>query len=371
MSSSSNGHRPLFQKRTAPPPSATMSMLESMLDETKKKKKKPRKKPKKRRLEEESNTASLENISCPTKGLEDAAPTTLPKKTSFTVTQPLKPKTTKRATSLRPGKNAGMKPRAASAPKTVTKEPFPLTLNIGRGKKRIRDRSTSSRGSTASSTSVAAVDSLPALSSSNDDAPTNKSVGLQSKADVVSFDSAIQKEPTKERLSLDDSQCSFQKSQWAPRELSYGSKGEPLTTKKSNASTTKAPELSKRKVNNDNFVRLNMKNSAGACRGARNKSSKFKRFDKNNRPAKKKKMLQSGVDPLDDFMDGVYNKAKTSPSSSKAPQCARHQRPCKLLVVKKNTTGNKGRKFYVCSLPRGEQCDHFEWADNTVEVSYS
>jgi hypothetical protein len=119
-----------------------------------------------------------------------------------------------------------------------------------------------------------------------------------------------------------------------------------------------------------------MKNSAGACRGARNKSKSNRRFDKStDKRPRKKKMLQSGVDPLDDFMDGVYsnNKApsKTNDSSlSKAPQCARHQRPCKLLVVKKNTTGNKGRKFYVCSLPRGEQCEHFEWADNTVEVSY-
>lgn len=52
-----------------------------------------------------------------------------------------------------------------------------------------------------------------------------------------------------------------------------------------------------------------------------------------------------------------------------APRCARHQRPCKLVVVKKTGTGNKGRKFYACSMPRGEQCDHFQWADDTVEVS--
>jgi hypothetical protein len=144
-----------------------------------------------------------------------------------------------------------------------------------------------------------------------------------------------------------------------------------IPTESTNTKVTKrAVEPSKQKVNNDNFVRLNMKNSAGACRGARNKSTRFKRFDKNEkRTAKKKKMLQSGVDPLDDFVDGVYKAKGESSNNDKAPSCARHQRPCKLLVVKKNTTGNKGRKFYVCSLPRGEQCDHFEWADNTVEVS--
>jgi hypothetical protein len=144
-----------------------------------------------------------------------------------------------------------------------------------------------------------------------------------------------------------------------------------IPTESTNTKVTKrAVEPSKQKVNNDNFVRLNMKNSAGACRGARNKSTRFKRFDKNEkRTAKKKKMLQSGVDPLDDFVDGVYKAKGESSNNDKAPSCARHQRPCKLLVVKKNNTGNKGRKFYVCSLPRGEQCDHFEWADNTVEVS--
>jgi hypothetical protein len=24
--------------------------------------------------------------------------------------------------------------------------------------------------------------------------------------------------------------------------------------------------------------------------------------------------------------------------------------------------------FYACHMPRGEQCDHFQWADDTIEV---
>ena len=168
--------------------------------------------------------------------------------------------------------------------------------------------------------------------------------------------------------------------------------------------------------NNDNFVRQNLRNSAGACRGARNKKTKSRKFDRykkgnyynnqkggkwnnnndNNddstqdrRPPQKETIqraetFRAGVDPLDDYLDGVLQ-SKTSASSggkpkatttaasqnqqAEAPQCTRHQRPCKLLVVKKTATGNKGRKFYCCSMPRGEQCDHFQWADDTVEVS--
>ena len=86
----------------------------------------------------------------------------------------------------------------------------------------------------------------------------------------------------------------------------------------------------------------------------------------------------TGLDPMDEFLDGTFQSAKqtgnkkanqTTSEAPAAPKCARHQRPCKLIVVKKNATGNKGRKFYACSMPRGEQCNHFQWADDTVEVS--
>ena len=110
----------------------------------------------------------------------------------------------------------------------------------------------------------------------------------------------------------------------------------------------------------------------------------------------------AGIDPLDDFVDGVFStrnndsrvdydesstsrgnngtngSKKTTTTKSTAPSrdddgvpiCTRHQRPCKLLTVKRNNKGNKGRKFYVCSLPRGEQCDFFKWEEDTVEVSF-
>ena len=181
-------------------------------------------------------------------------------------------------------------------------------------------------------------------------------------------------------------------------------------------------------VDNDNFVRLNLRNSAGACRGARNKKFKKKNNSSNSRWGNKyndrNKMeansdddddnnrdtqgrtssrsmgstsavplsRMSGLDPIDDYLDGVFHgshyssattskgksalaKAKATSSSSATtattiPKCARHDRPCKQLVVKKASTGNKGRKFFVCSMPRGEQCDHFQWADDTVEVSF-
>jgi len=126
-----------------------------------------------------------------------------------------------------------------------------------------------------------------------------------------------------------------------------------------------------------------------------------------------------GVDPLDDFMDGVFSnkedadaataataatatvssvndggkekkqrafpksmtptttpkptaakaKPKQQERNSGVPLCTRHERPCKLLVVKRNNKGNKGRKFYVCQMPRGEQCDFFKWEEDTVEAT--
>ncbi|XP_039520416.1 endonuclease 8-like 3 isoform X2 [Pimephales promelas] len=44
------------------------------------------------------------------------------------------------------------------------------------------------------------------------------------------------------------------------------------------------------------------------------------------------------------------------------PCCNSHHRPCNLRVVSKEGE-NKGRQFYTCSLPRGTQCNFFEWAD--------
>ena len=190
-------------------------------------------------------------------------------------------------------------------------------------------------------------------------------------------------------------------------------------------STTNALQGNKRARSSgvhDNFVRLNLRNSAGACRGARSKKLRRKsRYDDFNNNKKQPYgtandsdsdaggatifqgnshgqayvSRMSGLDPMDDYLDGVYtdhkktdhkktdhkkrkepkgtsNKQQTSGTDIEldaVPICARHNRPCKLVVVKKNTKGNKGRKFYACSMPRGEQCDHFEWAEDTFEAA--
>ena len=149
---------------------------------------------------------------------------------------------------------------------------------------------------------------------------------------------------------------------------------------------------------NDNYVKLDLRNSAGSCRGARNlkKVNKQKawrakyRFGmsdgpiaegddetrgqarkrgKSNAPSDNEKHFLSkngGVDPLDDFMDGVFSSKNKGAKSGVV--CTRHSRPCKLMTVKRNHKGNKGRKFYVCSMPVGEKCDFFKWEEDTVEV---
>lgn len=167
---------------------------------------------------------------------------------------------------------------------------------------------------------------------------------------------------------------------------------------------TSRPTPSKQ-AHNDNFVRLNLRNSAGSCRGARNKKTNNRKFDRpkrsfpnvndddgssfpqDRRPlgrkgVQKHENVRAGVDPLDDYLDGVLQSSKTEKSldgdggpsalgneQNEGPKCTRHQRPCKQLTVKKTGTGNKGRKFYCCSMPRGEQCDHFQWADDTVQAA--
>lgn len=157
------------------------------------------------------------------------------------------------------------------------------------------------------------------------------------------------------------------------------------------AAESSIPRVARPAANTDNFVRLNLKNHAGACRGARNKAkvNKWKKYsnkgseDRNDNaksrhdkgdddddvtpaapPIRKERTAPSGgVDPLDDYLDGVF-RAKVV---GDIPKCTRHQMACSLRTVKKSG-GNKGRKFYSCSMPRGEQCDHFQWADDTLQV---
>lgn len=142
----------------------------------------------------------------------------------------------------------------------------------------------------------------------------------------------------------------------------------------------------------DNFVRLNLRNRAGACRGAKNlrRHNKMKRRrieESQNRQSSEARStvdlekpvdenllrprnisLHTVIDPIDDFLDGTFHKMSTASSLECIPVCTRHNLPCKLLKVKKASSGNKGRRFYVCPLPQYDACNFFQWEDDTVEV---
>lgn len=170
--------------------------------------------------------------------------------------------------------------------------------------------------------------------------------------------------------------------------------------------TVALANTTKKQQQKGNFVRLNLRNKAGSCLGARNVKAKSKAklqweqrkkdrmdlYKAEHGGADEKGMNQlfsvsgaaftsAGVDPVDDFVDGVFapdnaangddamknaesNQRKHSPT---IPTCSGHQQPCKLLTVKKSGP-YKGRKFYACPCPRGEQCNHFLWADDTLQV---
>ena len=160
----------------------------------------------------------------------------------------------------------------------------------------------------------------------------------------------------------------------------------------SDDTATTEPAARKVAKRNDNFVRLNLRNKAGSCLNARNRNSKSKSTRRwQERQAQWKEQhsgnvsrtnnklfsmpnsmpIAAGVDPVDDFVDGVYTgpSLKVGSASSKTiPVCTGHQQPCKLLTVKK-TGPNKGRKFYACPNPRSEQCNHFQWADDTLQAA--
>ena len=172
------------------------------------------------------------------------------------------------------------------------------------------------------------------------------------------------------------------------------------TTTEGDATTTTAPAAATKtkKPKKDNFVRLNLRNKAGSCRNSSRsgKSQSTRRWEErkkeraamwkeNNSNSATDKLFASSttiapvsagvVDPVDDFVDGVFSSAahkkrgggRPKAKAKTIPVCTGHQQPCKLLTVKK-TGANKGRKFYACPCPRGEQCNHFQWADDTLQV---
>ena len=120
-------------------------------------------------------------------------------------------------------------------------------------------------------------------------------------------------------------------------------------------------------------------------KGKKSKRGAQRRLDGDDGPqygkfAKKKaytarRLPDGGVDILDDLLDGKFKEDGKPVPKTKAKKttkqpspddicCVRHSRKCKLCTVKKSGP-NKGKKFYVCSLPRGEGCDFFKWEMDT------
>ena len=132
-------------------------------------------------------------------------------------------------------------------------------------------------------------------------------------------------------------------------------------------------------VINENYVRLNMRNSSGTCR-QRHTTNKWRRNQQHMKnedtttSSSKRQVLRTSVtanvDPLDDYFDGTLTTTTTTRRAKNThPKCIRHGRTCRLLLVRKTGNNNKGRSFYVCSLPKGEQCDFFQWAQDTIEAA--
>lgn len=146
----------------------------------------------------------------------------------------------------------------------------------------------------------------------------------------------------------------------------------------------------------EHYVRTNLRNSAGACRGRRKtkvRNSSWKDYLKKNEGRSKDftgapHLHKNGTDPVDDYLDGMYTATSTAKKSrckdvtnsqrkshssknedNDVPCCSGHQYRCKLITVKHNKNGNKGRKFFSCAYPRGEQCDFFQWKEDTVEAT--
>jgi hypothetical protein len=82
-----------------------------------------------------------------------------------------------------------------------------------------------------------------------------------------------------------------------------------------------------------------------------------------------------GEDALDRCLDALVSKQSDDQDVSHGgdcpeappPLCPRHQRSTRLLTVKKSGA-NRGRKFYACSLPRGEGCNFFMWAEDNPQL---
>jgi hypothetical protein len=159
-------------------------MLESMLDETKAKKR--RKKQKKQRPllnDVSSNATTNDKIILPTQGLEDA-PTIFPKKFKNSTARKMEA-TTKPMRSAKIGAPKQPATKPATGKTTTKKDRFPLTLSIGRGKKRTRDRSTSFLKPTSVDAAANAVN-FPTRDTGSNDGDKGLSVSTRKDASAVS-----------------------------------------------------------------------------------------------------------------------------------------------------------------------------------------
>ncbi|KAE9327511.1 DNA topoisomerase 3-alpha [Phytophthora fragariae] len=83
----------------------------------------------------------------------------------------------------------------------------------------------------------------------------------------------------------------------------------------------------------------------------------------NNMNQDQRRKRQRAADSLQD-----QGRPHPAPSmTSDVPRCEGHNLPCAEREVTRDGP-NKGRMFYVCPLPQGEQCDFFAWVSDTGSV---
>ena len=128
-------------------------------------------------------------------------------------------------------------------------------------------------------------------------------------------------------------------------------KSQTMNDNNPNIDTVRNKQTSK-KTNNDNFVRLDLKNKSGSCRGRRNLNTKKKRKEHSRNAC-----VEEVVDPIHDYLDGISNDVK---------KCPRHVDIAPVLhqVKKSNKNGNGGKMYYKCCI-----CQSFLGFANTENNS--
>ncbi|XP_035017785.1 endonuclease 8-like 3 [Hippoglossus stenolepis] len=107
------------------------------------------------------------------------------------------------------------------------------------------------------------------------------------------------------------------------------------------------------------WQKQNAELSNGEALASYSQPSKKMRIDHSPFPSNN---AQNGTPYSGSRKTGAASSGSSISSSPSVPCCASHRRPAVLRVVRKEGE-NKGRQFYVCSLPRETKCNFFEWAD--------